>query len=119
MLAQFIEPKAHREEIVFLFVCLGIQELQVVIPCIIHGQQDKMMSQCPVLYLRSLAEIKLASQDRLDTLPITFLIKVHDATHGSMVGQGEGCIAQLLCSRDHLRYRLIPIKCRIMTMIMQ
>ena len=70
---------------------------QVMVACIVLRQQNQMVHAAVIFFqMRTLGQIYLAADNRLDACLGTFLIKFHCAVHCAMVGNRQAVHAQLL-----------------------
>ena len=68
---------------------------------------------------RTRRDINLASQDRTDSLPPAFLIKIHHAVHDAVVGNRRTVHAQLFYPRDIILNLVGAVQEAIFRMCMQ
>ena len=77
---------------------------QVMVACIVLRQQNQMIHATVILFqMRTLGQVNLAADNRLDACLGTFLIKFHCAVHRAMVGNRQAVHAQLLGIGHQLR----------------
>jgi hypothetical protein len=73
-----------------------------MVPGIVFSQQHQMpvIAVCILILVESASScgIHLASDNRLDSLAFTLLVKSQGSVHGTVVRHGQGIHAQLLCS---------------------
>ena len=70
---------------------------QVMVACIVLRQQNQMVHAAVIFFqMRTLGQIYLAADNRLDACLGTFLIKFYRTVHRAMVGNRQAVHAQLL-----------------------
>ena len=82
-------------------ICLGDHVDQIFISDFVFDEEDEMIASAvrfmPFVKTGSCGNVDLASDDRLDAVFLAGAVKIHDAVHGAVIGDGNCRLTQLRC----------------------